>query len=80
MTRKSPKKSKAGTPEQTIRLVKRIDKAQDVLENISKLNRIVSETLHVRNGIAIDSRNFSITSIPSAAEIMGEQYQNINDH
>ncbi|MGC9602255.1 MAG: hypothetical protein ABSE76_00720 [Minisyncoccia bacterium] len=81
MTRKTRKNKKADVVKNTLKTIGRIDAVRSVVEDVNKLNRVVSSTLQVRDGIAIDEKNFSLTSIPSSKEIFGNTgLREINDY
>lgn len=72
MVRKIYKNKKAEIVKNTLKTLGRVEAARSVIRDVNKLNQIVSSTLQVRGGIAIDKKNFSLTSIPSTKEIFGK--------
>ena len=51
------------------KLTEKIEATQKTAEKVESVNKIISDTIYIRDNIAIDLKNFSLISIPSSKEL-----------
>ena len=50
--------------------VKKIEEVQGVIDAVERTNSIISDTLYIKGGIAVDLKNSSLMSIPTQKELL----------
>lgn len=45
--------------------IKRVKKTQELISEVESINTAINSTIKIRDGVAIDLKNFSATSIPT---------------
>ncbi len=71
--RKESIKTKKNKVRKILKTDEKIEKVQKLANSVESLNRIISETLYIQKGIAIDIKNFTLMSVPNAKELLSSR-------
>lgn len=72
--KKSSKNSKKniGRIEKVEKTVEKIDTIRETIGKVDSTNKVISDTLYIKDNIAVDIKNFSLMSIPSSKELFNQ--------
>lgn len=65
-------KSKIRKADKAIKTSAKVKEVQELVGEVESVKKIISETLYVRSGIAVDLKNFTLMSVPSPKELMNQ--------
>lgn len=49
----------------TTKIADKVESTQETIEEVESIQKVISDTLYVKDNIAVDLRNFSLFSIPN---------------
>lgn len=53
----------------TLEINRVVDSTQRVVDEVSTINKVISDTLYIKDNIAVDLRNFSLISVAGYKDI-----------
>lgn len=53
----------------TLEIKRVVDSTQGVMDEVSTINKVISDTLYIKDNIAVDLRNFSLISVAGYKDI-----------
>lgn len=71
--KKQLRRDKQAQIEKILKTTKQVKEVQKLAGSIESLNKIISETLYIQKGIAVDTKNFTLMSVPDAKELFNHK-------
>jgi len=71
---KSSKNSKKNIRriEKVEKTVEKIDTVRETIGKVDSTNKVISDTLYIKDNVAVDLKNFSLMSIPNSKELFNQ--------
>jgi len=66
----SKKKGSDKGIDKIVKAIDRIDTTQETIQRVDATNKAISETLYIKDNVAVDLKNFSLISISSHKELL----------
>lgn len=70
------KKAKKNQINKILKTSKKVKKVQGLTREVESLNKIISDTLYIQKGIAVDIKNFTLMSLPDDKELFDNHNNN----
>lgn len=72
LTKDSKSKKVLRRIKEVSKATERIDAAREIVGKVESVKKVVSDTLYVKDNIAVDLKNFSLMSIPTSKKLLNQ--------